>query len=316
MTESNGGCTRFFTIGCVGCLGLTALLIVVSALTFGIAWFQAQEVGVSHQELTRDVTAPEVSLEAKAGVALPVDLSEVPAAGTVELNLNQTEFEVRPGAPGEPLRVDARFDSSHYTLTEEFNEGDGDQGWTYRIAFRRSSGSGLLAGLRELISRSQPRVVIVLPPDVPFDLDLSVMRGGGEVELGGLWLTNIDVEFLQGGGHVAVSEPLRSPAEQVRIGFSMGGGEVEGLGNASPRRLDIEFSMGGGDVDLRGAWSRNARISIDQSMGGASVQLPREVDIRGLDRPGALASPGLDEVPRPVLTFDVSSRFGELEFLD
>jgi hypothetical protein len=96
----------------------------------------------------------------------------------------------------------------------------------------------------------------------------------------------------------------------------MGGGEVVGLGNASPRELEIEFSMGGGDVDLRGAWSRDAQITIDQSMGGASVRLPSGVEILGLDRPGGLERPGLDEVPRPVLTFTVSSQFGELEFVD
>ncbi len=314
MSELNGGCKRFFTIGCVGCLGLTALLIVVSALTFGIAWFQAQEVEVSHQELTRDVVAREVAVEPEATGESPIDPSEVRLGGTVRLELHQTEFEIRPGPPGEPIRVDARFDSSHYSLTEEFDEGE--QGWTYRIAFRRSSGSGLLAGLRELISRSKPRLVVVLPSDVPFDLDLSVLQGGGEVELGGLWLTNIDVEFLQGGGQLAFSEPLRAPAENVRVDFSMGGGEIVGLGNASPRRLDIGFRMGGGDVDLRGAWSRDAQITINQSMGGASVRLPNEVDIRGLDRRGGLQSPGLDEIPRPVLTFDVSSQFGELEFYD
>lgn len=316
MSESNGGCKRFFAIGCVGCLGLSALLIFMAVLSFGIAWYQAQGVEVSHQELTRDLTAPEVAVEEEATAELPVEPSEAPAAGTVELELYQTEIEVRPGPPGEPIRVDARFDSSRYSLTEEFVEDDGEQGWTYRIAFRRSSRSSLIAGLKELISGSKPRVAVILPRDVPFDLDLSVMQGGGEVELGGLWLTNVDVDFLQGGGHVEISEPLRAPAEQVRIGFSMGGGEVEGLGNASPRRLDIEFSMGGGDVDLRGAWSRDAEITIDQSMGGASVRLPSGVDIRGLDRPGGLDSPGLDEVPRPVLTFNVTSQYGELEFID
>jgi hypothetical protein len=316
MTESNGGCRKFFTIGCVGCLGVIALLIFISALTFGIAWFQAQGVEVSHQELTRDLAAPEVAEGEVSTDELPIGLSEVPAAGTVQLELHQTEFEIRPGLPGEPIRVDARFDSSRYTLTEAFNEGDGEEGWGYRIAFRRASRSGLLAGLRDLISGSRPRVVVVLPRDVPFDLDLSVMQGGGEVELGGLWLTNLDVEFLKGGGQLEISEPLRAPAEKVRIGFSMGGGEVVGLGNASPRELEIEFSMGGGDVDLRGAWSRDAQITIDQSMGGASVRLPSGVEILGLDRPGGLERPGLDEVPRPVLTFTVSSQFGELEFVD
>jgi hypothetical protein len=172
-----------------------------------------------------------------------------------------------------------------------------------------------MAALTRLFSGAKPRIVVYLPPDVPFDFDLSVSQGGGEMELGGLWLTNIDMDFMQGGGEVSFSDPLRYPAESIRIEFSMGGGEFNKLGNASPRRLDIEIGMGGGDIDLRGEWTRDAKITIDQSMGGASVRLPRNVEIRGLDRP-SLETPSDDEVPRPVLTFEVSSRMGGLDIVD
>ena len=63
MSESNGGCKRLFTIGCVGCLAVVALLIFIAVLSFGIAWYQAQGVEVYHQELTWELTAPEVTVE-------------------------------------------------------------------------------------------------------------------------------------------------------------------------------------------------------------------------------------------------------------
>ena len=127
-------------------------------------------------------------------------------------------------------------------------------------------------------------------------------------------MTNVDIDFMQAGGEISFSDPLQYPAETVRIEFSMGGGEINRLGNASPRRLDIEIGMGGGDIDLRGEWTRDAKITIDQSMGGASVRLPRNVEIRGLNRP-SLETPSDDGIPRPILTFEVSSRMGGLDIV-
>jgi len=45
------------------------------------------------------------------------------------------------------------------------------------------------------------------------------------------------------------------------------------------------------------------------------VRLPRNVEIRGLNRP-SLETPSDDEAPRPVLTFEVSSRMGGLDIVD
>ncbi len=315
MTESSGGCRKLFTFGCVGCLGLVALMVVFSAIVSGIAWYQARNEEVEHRDLTRALAVAVATEEPETTDEAPIDLLEVPPAGTVILDLSQTELRVEPGDPGEPIRVEARFDSKSYALTESYDEGDAQAGWTYQVGFERTSRSAWVTAIKELLGGTRPRVVVHLPLDVPFDLELTVTQGGGEVELGGLWLTNADITFLQGGGELAISQPLRAPAERVRIDFSMGGGEISGLGNASPRQLDIDISMGGGEIDLRGAWSRDAQINISQSMGGAAVRLPRGVEIRGIARRG-LAPPGTDEVKRPVLSFDVSSRFGELEFVD
>ena len=119
---------------------------------------------------------------------------------------------------------------------------------------------------------------------------------------------------MQGGGAVEFGTPLREPAESVTIGFSQGGGAIEGIGNASPAKLDISFSMGGGYIDLRGPWQRDAEVTIDQNMGGVSLQLPRNVVLRGIGRfDTEEAAEGAQEAP--VLRFSTSSHFGELEYL-
>ncbi len=229
--------------------------------------------------------------------------------GESVLDLRHTKFIVVPAAPGEALRVKAEFDVNHYDLSETFDEGTDDEGWTYEVKFKRTSDSYMLTTLKELLGGSKPRVKIYLPRDVPFDLEASFLQGGAEVDLGGLWLVNADIEFLQGGGAIEISEPTREPMDNLRIDFTQGGGALEGLGNASPRTLDVAFSMGGGYVDLRGQWQNDSEVEIEQSMGGVSVNLPNDVVIRGL-KGRETAEPGEGEEKLPIIRISTLEQHG------
>lgn len=316
MAQHSSGCKTFFKFGCIGCLGLLVLILMISAVVYGIAWSAVRNEQVEKKELIRELEF----FEAVTGDDLPL---EVPSefvdpqlsAGRVVLDLRHTKFIVVPAAPGEALRVKAEFDVNHYDLSETFDEGTDDEGWTYEVKFKRTSDSYMLTTLKELLGGSKPRVKIYLPRDVPFDLEASFLQGGAEVDLGGLWLVNADIEFLQGGGAIEISEPTREPMDNLRIDFTQGGGALEGLGNASPRTLDVAFSMGGGYVDLRGQWQNDSEVEIEQSMGGVSVNLPNDVVIRGL-KGRETAEPGEGEEKLPIIRISTSSSMGELEFLN
>lgn len=314
MATSGSGCGKILKIGCLGCLGLVIFVIVISAIVFGVASFQARNAVVEEQELTQILSSPETALIEDAPLEVPTEFAVTEPAGRIILDLRNTTFDIKPAGIGEPLTVKAEYDVKSYGISETFEEGTAEEGWTYEVSFRRTSGSYLMTVLKEALGGNKPRVVVSLPRDIPYDLDLSVMQGGAEVELGGLWLTNADIRFLQGGGAVDISEPLRAPVDSLRIDFSQGGGAVEGVANASPSRLEVGFSMGGGFLDLDGAWLRDSEIDIKQSMGGVTVRLPRDVIIRGITRPG-VEVPDTDDTGMPVLRFSTSSHYGELEFI-
>jgi hypothetical protein len=301
----------------LGCLGLVVLIIGMSAVVTGIAWRAAENENIEERELARDLAWVRAMEEAD-DMAIEGDQAapDPPPPGTVVLDFSQTSgIDVRPGKPGEPAHVKATFDTNTYELAESFSRDDASGAWTYEVRFRRTSDSYWISTLKELFSGSRPTVNVYLPPDIPYDLHLRIGQGGGEVELGGLWLTGLDVDFLQGGGDFRISKPLHSPLDAVAIEFAQGGGAISGLANASPANLEISFSMGGGFIDLTGPWQRDAQIAISQSMGGVTVALPDNVTIRGIDR-GGLSSPDDVEVPLPVLTFEISSQYGDLEFID
>jgi hypothetical protein len=290
------------------------LLIIIAGVIFGVAWNQVRNEDIQKTELTKVFTVFDAPVIEDAPLEVPTEFVVSKPAGRVVLDLRQAVFEIRPAAPGEPFTVDARFDVNSYDLSESFEEGSAEEGWVYEVSFERTSDSYALTALKELLGGSKPKVKIYLPSGVPFDLEAEFMQGGAEVELGGLWLTSVDLRFMQGGGAVEFGKPLQEPADSVAIEFTQGGGAVEGIGNASPAELDVSFSMGDGYIDLRGPWQRDADITIDQSMGGVSLQLPRNVVLRGIGRFDT-EEPAEAGEEVPVLRFSTSSHFGELEYL-
>jgi len=314
MPRSGSGCSRTLKIGCLGCFGLLFLVVVISAIVFGIASSQARNAVIEEQELTQTLSGAETAIVEDAPLEVPTEFVVAEPAGRIILDLRNTKFDIKPAAIGEPLTVKAEYDVNSYGISETFEEGPAEEGWTYEVSFRRTSGSYLMTVLKEALGGNKPRVIVSLPRGIPYDLDLMVMQGGAEVELGGLWLTNADIRFLQGGGAVEFGEPLQRPAHSLAVHFSQGGGAIEGIGNASPKTLEVSFSMGGGYIDLRGPWQQDAEITIDQSMGGVSLQLPSNVVLRGIGRHDT-EGPGEDGGDVPVLRFSTSSHLGELEII-
>ena len=82
------------------------------------------------------------------------------------------------------------------------------------------------------------------------------------------------------------------------------------------RVLDVDLSMGGFKLDLSGEWVTDSEISIDSSMGGGLVVLPRDVFIEGVESRRALRPGEEPEVARPTLRFTTSSSMGDLQIRD
>jgi len=159
----------------------------------------------------------------------------------------------------------------------------------------------------------ETRVDVYLPPNVPIALELRVEEGASEIELGGLWLTEADITASKGGFSLEISEPLREPLESLSLRGSMGGLDAEGIGNASPRHLDVAWRMGGANVELGGAWSRDCDASVSIDMGGMSLVVPRELELEQHDdEPSSLRTPPREASP-PVLRLITQQKRGEID---
>jgi hypothetical protein len=256
----------------MGCLGLIIIIVLGLGVMAGIAWR-----GVSKQDVQEQIR--EGAVEVLSGAA-PADApSRTYPAGRVILDLGQGEFHVHRGEPDTGVRVKARFDQNSHELVDEL-ETLPDGTWVYRVSYRQTIPM-MQAFMQALMGAdTESRVDVYLPPDAPVALELNQREGGAELELGGLWLTELVIDAVRGGCAVSAAEPLREPAERVVIGGSMGGIEVVGVGNLSPRVLQVSWHMGGAEIDLSGQWRRSCDIDARIKMGGLALVAPADVPLR------------------------------------
>ncbi|MCP3981272.1 MAG: hypothetical protein GY716_18380 [bacterium] len=295
-----------FKTGCLGCGGVAALMLVVSIslFAFGVMMGKPEE-NRQQRELTRAV--PSVALPDTGDASSDVGLSlripgdfEVPpeSMGRVDLDLSIGEFEILPGKPGEPLRVEAEFDSGSFELEESFStEKDGS--WVYRVSFGRSISIFRFIRMED---ETMNRVRIYLPPDVPIALTGELGLGEFNIELGGLWVTETSLELGAGEHEIRVSEPTVVPMRTFKLRASVGELGVVKLGNASPAKVDVRQRIGETSVDLRGAWRTDGDVYQKCGIGECSVRVPEGVHL-DFDRArvglGEAHAHGLGDLPPP-----------------
>jgi hypothetical protein len=289
-----------FKTGCLGCLGLIAIFLLITGITALLAWNDSKTTE-PRDEVVEPMNTDEGFLATGHG-------------GSVTLDLAQGEFLIYPAKPGEGLRIEAVYDDELYDLEQEFTTLP-DSTWNYELSFLRTT-SGMRAFLQSVFAKGpSAKISVYLPPEVPIELVANVAQGGMEGDLGGLWLTSAMLDLRQGGFVLDVSEPLKEPMDYLKLKSSMGGMEVDGLGNASPRKLDVFCKMGGGQVNFDGVWRNDCDANLSISMGGMAVIIPRGLKV---ERTGSEAGDLVDssaEVSEPVMKIRTSARYGEIDIV-
>ncbi len=324
------GCFKF---GCFGCLMLLAisvgLVLLVGAiqLTTDGGDPMPEQRNVEHAlppappipgfPLTPEAPTGGGELPSIAVAPLPADFdpSEV-RAGVLELDLSVGDFIIQPGPPGQPIRVEADYDTNAFELSETF-EQESDGTWRYEVGFGMRG--GWLGMLMRGGAQGHNRVTITIPRDQPLDIVGTIGLGQSEVDLGGLWIRNVDLDLGTGDHFLEFREPLRVPMNSFVVDGSMGEVELRGLGDASPQRVRVDHGMGAVLVDLSGRWRNDAEVRVEFSMGECKLWLP-EGDVN-IDLDRASVSMGEKNVKigdrpnvsgAPTLSLNLSGSMGEL----
>ena len=263
---------------------------------------------------------------AAVGIGLVQHLSETPQPhvvshdappaglrqGKIVLSLSSAMVVVAAGPPGGPLRVESSFDPDVYSMEQQYREADTGE-WTYRVDFHEKtvlhfSVIGIWLGKRS------PVVTVLIPPDLPFDLEAR-MRGGYLVmDFAGLALSAADVELDRGVLQISVSDPLDVPMERLSVRSRIGTMLADRIGNASPAALDVQHRVGAARVDLRGSWRSDSDIDLRVALASGELRLPDDVKVYGLGR--RLDPPAERELRLPTLWIGTHTNVGSIRVAD
>ena len=259
-----------------------AAVVVVSLAALAAAGFvwaasTAERLGEPAPE---PVTRTIATRDAAAAAAAAGDREQPLRVG---IELEEGEFEVRPGPPGSGVRVEGAYAKAYYDLIEEHTPA-GEPGGPATLIRLRPAHSFFVRLIGNALAGhdgAHNALTVTIPKGVPIALSLALRTGESRTDLGGLTLTDLDAELTIGEHRLDFSEPLAGRPHRMRVEGGMGELRLERLGNAGPREVVVSGRMGSLTVDLGGDWPGDAvaDLTIDNSMGELRLQVPDTVRI-------------------------------------
>ena len=182
-------------------------------------------------------------------------------------------LRVGPGQPGELYRMNLSYDEDRFVPVSDF-----DASSRTVVLGLRAAGQG---GVR-VVSGNQLRqlATIAISPRADLALDLSLGAVDADLELGGLRISDLDLETGASRATVRFSRPNGMRCRHAA--FSAGAAEVSVFGLGNSRCDEIEFEGGIGKVllDFSGVWRSSAHVVVKMAVGGLTLRLPRQVGVR------------------------------------
>lgn len=208
-------------------------------------------------------------------------------------------------ATSQLYRMELRYDADRYQPAQRYDPRTG----ILRLGLE-SIGKG---GMR-VTSRSQLEQTgnFVFSRTVPLSLSANLGASEAKLELGGLTLTDLTVRSGASRATVAFGTPTRGECRHAT--FTVGAGDIDitSLANAGCGEVRLDGGIGRATLDFAGTWKRDARVSIEMSMGVVTLRIPRGIGVR-LDASRVLSALNADGFERDGKTwttprFDAAKR--------
>jgi cell wall-active antibiotic response 4TMS protein YvqF len=221
-----------------------------------------------------------------------------------------------PGRPDELYRMDLSYDQDRFLPLSDYDASS--EAVTLGVA---AAGRG---GVR-VVSQNQLRQTATVGFSPKADLALDVKLGAvdGELELGGLRVTDLDLSAGASRAAVRFSRPNGTRCRSARLRAGAAELSVSGLGNSRCDRIVFEGGVGSVRLDFGGTWTSSSTVEVKMALGEVTLSLPRQVGVsitldrflsafepEGLIHRGtSYRSPGYEQAARH-LDIDVSTAAG------
>jgi hypothetical protein len=182
-------------------------------------------------------------------------------------------LRVRPGPATELYRMDVSYDQDRFVPRSDFDAATGQVHLGVEAAGR--------GGLR-VVSQNQLRqgAKVWFSPSVDLALNVGLGAVDADVELGGLRLTDLNLETGASRAVIRFSQPNATRCQHAQLSAGAAELSVIGLGNSRCDRIDFEGGVGKVALDFGGAWAASSDVEVRMAMGELTLRLPRQVGVR------------------------------------
>lgn len=264
MSEKRNSCLMRLGIGCAGIFVLFILIGVIIAMTL--------QANVPEEAVFTTLDGDSEYKEYQPFILPGGDANQ---RKPIKVYLRSTASKIRVIPSNEPsVHVSGEFDQANYELKTSI-EDKGDH-TAYYINF--GTKGTLWAQLIMNDGEMQPddnKLSVHLPVDQILDLNLNHEIGGLDVDLTGLAVRELDVEFSKGETSISMGGLNPVPMEKFKVQVEMGDHDIYDLQNYNFEKAKIESSMGELSIFNSGEFNKNEiQMDIDHSMGALRLELP------------------------------------------
>jgi hypothetical protein len=192
---------------------------------------------------------------------------------TARLDYAAGSLRLAAGRPNELYRMDASYDSQRFLPVSDYDAAGG--GLVFGL---QAAGGG---GIR-VVSQHQLRQTaeVAFSPKADLALDLALGAVDGDLELGGLRLTDLHLSTGASRTVVRFSQPNGTRCRAASLTVGAAEVSVLGLGNSRCDRITFEGGMGKVLLDFAGAWTSSSQVEVSMALGRLTLRLPRRVGVR------------------------------------
>ncbi len=116
-------------------------------------------------------------------------------------------------------------------------------------------------------------------PDVPLDMTIQAGAGNGELDFGGLQITDLRMDLGAGDFDIRFNTPSETTMERLTMNAGAAKLSVVELGNAGLKEMTVQGGVGDILLDFTGDWSHSAEVEIIGGVGSFTIQVPDDVGV-------------------------------------
>jgi hypothetical protein len=121
---------------------------------------------------------------------------------------------------------------------------------------------------------------LYLTDRIPLDITTELAMASGDLDLSGLQIVDLRMEAGMASMKVKFDEPNPVTMDRMAIEVGLGDMEMENIGNASAKKLDVEVGLGSATIDFGGKVPRDFRAEMEVGLGSLTIVIPKDVQAK------------------------------------